>query len=68
MEKLTFTNPEPYSIIAEGMNICTCYEFTEAVAVVFGCYYIFNIRFPNNLSRTPTLFGITDGTLPKDKK
>ena len=38
-------------IVVEGNVIRSCLEYSEAMALLFACYYIFNLQFPKELKK-----------------
>lgn len=73
IEEIDFEGTNTFSIIAEGTSICVCCEFTEAVALMFASFYLFNLQFPKKLKSSMTffreyIFNIQDNIAKIDKK
>ena len=61
-----------YQIVMEGELLCQCKELTDAIALLFASFYLFNISFPKGLSSTLKFitryfFNIADTTISDAK-
>ena len=52
-------DPHEFIVKAEGVEVCRCVEFGDAVALLFGAYYIFNIHFAPKFGSTLNFIGRT---------
>ena len=64
---------DEFVVLSEGVEICQCSEFLDAVAVVLATYYVFNIELPPKFGSTlrfigQKLLGINPDSQKKDTK
>ena len=73
IKEVNFDDDDEFAVLSEGVEICRCSEFLDAVAVVFATYYVFNIEFPPKFGSTlrfigQKLLGINPDSQKKDTK
>ena len=45
-----------FSLLVEGVQVCTCGDLVTAFALVFAAYYIYNLYYPDAIQSTMTFF------------
>ena len=45
-----------FSLLVEGVQVCTCGDLVTAFALVFAAYYIYNLSYPDAIQSTMTFF------------
>ena len=49
-------NWESFDIITEDVRVGSAKTITESLAILMATYYVFNIEYPSELSKTLTFF------------
>ena len=55
-EEDPFEDDVQFSLLVEGVQVCTCGGLATAIALMFATYYIYNLSYPDAIQSTMTLF------------
>ena len=55
-EEDPFEDDVQFSLLVEGVQICTCGDLVTAFALMFATYYIYNLSYPDEIQSTMTFF------------
>ena len=54
-----FEDDLQFSLLVEGVQVCTCGDLVPAFALMFATYYIYNLSYPDAIQGTMTFFQTT---------
>ena len=55
-EEDPFEDDVQFSLLVEGVQVCTCGNLVTAFALMFATYYIYNLSYPDAIQSTITFF------------
>ena len=55
-EEDPFKDDVQFSLLVEGVQVCTCGDLVMAFALMFAIYYIYNLSYHDAIQSTTTFF------------
>ena len=55
-EEDPFEDDVQFTLLVEGVQVCTCGDLVTAFALMFVTYYIYNLSYPDAIQSTMTFF------------